>query len=343
MAALDPPSHGGRLQAARRRFAGAVGPFIDLSTGINPFAYPFADSLSPLPEAAWTRLPEPDEIADLEAAAAKAYGACDNSMVVAGAGSQALLSAFAQHFRPQRVAILSPTYGEYARAFGAAGAHIAEIGTLGEGRDADCLVICNPNNPDGRAMDGTALLAELAAMDFGGLVVVDEAFADLEAPALSLVPQLPHSGLLVLRSFSKTYGLAGLRLSFALGAPDLLAPLRSQLGSWPVSGPAIHIGRGALADRAWLTATKVRLAAAAARLDGLLQQAGLAIVGGTSLFRLGESDRAAALFERLGRAGILVRAFEYRPNWLRFGIPARDEDWQRLSAALCGDRGDQAG
>ena len=70
------------------------------------------------------------------------------------------------------------------------------------------------------------------------------------------------------------------------------------------------------------------------RLDAMLHQAGLRIVGGTHLFRLAESEQAPELFHRLGRAGILVRPFDYRRDWLRFGVPGSEDEWQRLADAL---------
>ena len=139
---------------------------------------------------------------------------------------------------------------------------------------------------------------------------------------------------MVLRSLSKTYGLGGLRLGFALAGAETAASIRAALGPWPVSGPAIAIGAPALADDAWREAAKARLCTNAARLDRLLQKAGLKVLGGTRLFRLAESAEATDLFNRLGSAGILVRQFDYAPNWLRFGIPGGDNEWERLAAVL---------
>ena len=68
----------------------------------------------------------------------------------------------------------------------------------------------------------------------------------------------------------------------------------------------------------------------------MLARAGLRIVGGTPLFRLAAGERAPGVFAQLGRAGILVRRFAARPEWLRFGLPATQAVWARLDSALGG-------
>ncbi len=109
---------------------------------------------------------------------------------------------------------------------------------------------------------------------------------DVGPPALSLAPEVARGNIVVLRSFGKFFGLAGVRLGFALAAPPLAARLSAQLGPWAVSGPALAIGTKALADRDWIDTTRQRLAQAAERLDAIFAGSGLDIVGGTSLFRL---------------------------------------------------------
>lgn len=322
--------HGGRLAEARRLFPNAPEPFLDLSTGINPTAYPIPD----LPAALWTRLPEPDAEAALCRAAASAYRVSDPAMVVAAPGTQLLISLL-PHLLPYReAAILGPTYAEHRASWQAAGAAATEVTDLAAASNAPCIVLCNPNNPDGRRIDPTILLQlanHLAARD--GLLIVDEAFADFD-PAVSLAPALPHPAILILRSFGKAYGLAGLRLGFALTSPNRAAHLRAALGPWPLSGPAAAIGRQALDDRAWHTTQSALLTQSATRLDQLLSQAGLQIVGGTSLFRLAETPNAATLFTHLGNAGLLVRRFTPHPTWLRFALPGPTPTWSRLQTAL---------
>jgi len=323
--------HGGRLAEARRRFPDAPEPWIDLSTGINPFPFPF----TPPPLAAFARLPEPEEELALRVAAARAYGVADPAMVVAAPGTQLLISQLPRICPLATVAVLGPTYAEHAAGWSAAGSEVVEVAHPAELGICSGAVLCNPNNPDGRRISPADLvvLADRLAIK-GGLLVVDEAFADLEGPEASVAPLLPREGLLVLRSFGKAYGLAGLRLGFALASPGLAEALRAGLGPWAVSGPAIAIARQAFADVKWLAAASARLARDASRLDRVLTRAGLTVVGGTRLFRLVETDRAPALHDALGRAGILVRRFGRADHRLRFGIPGDDEHWRRLQAVV---------
>lgn len=319
--------HGGALDAARAAYPDAPEPWLDLSTGINPHAYP----IGTLTSEAWTRLPEAAALAGLEAAAARAYGCPPDVAVAAAPGTQAIIQRLPALLPSRDVRILGRTYGEYARVFAAAGAVVRVVAGLDELAGADVAVVVNPNNPDGRLIAPQALTA--LAVDVGTLVV-DEAFMDALAPGHSVVPHLPAARTLVLRSFGKFYGLAGLRLGFAVAPPDLAAVLREALGPWAVSGPALAIGTRALADSAWAEASQTRLVGEAARLDTLLAGAGLTVIGGTPLFRLAAYTQAASPFDALARAGILIRPFADEATWLRFGLPGSKDAWARLECAL---------
>lgn len=324
-------AHGGRIEQARRQFPGAPEPFIDLSTGINSLSYP----VPALPAAAYTRLPEPEALATLQAVAARAYGVRDPTMVVAAPGTQILIETLPRIWKIPRVAVLGPTYAEHAAAWRRGGAKVENVESLASVANARCVVLCNPNNPDGRRLEPATLLKladRLAAQD--GLLVVDEAFADFENSEDWLAPFLPHPAIVILRSFGKTYGLAGLRLGFALAAADRATEIRAALGPWAVSGPALAIGSEALANGGWLENARSRLTMDVTRLDVILRNAGLSVLGGTRLFRLTESPAAAAVFDRLGQSGILVRRFDTHPHWLRFGLPGTGAEWDRLRDAL---------
>jgi cobalamin biosynthetic protein CobC len=324
--------HGGNLDEVSRLYPDAPRPWIDLSTGINPRPYP----VPPLAAAIWARLPTRTEEQALLAAAAARYGVRPPASLVAAPGTQALLQIIPRLRASGTVAVLGPTYQEHAQCWRHAGHRVRLVAEVEALAEADVAVVVNPNNPTGRLLSReslSALAVKLAQR--GGLMVVDEAFADVTAD-LSLLPQLPPATL-VLRSFGKTYGLAGLRLGFAIADVDLADRLRAELGPWAVSGPALAIGTAALADNDWLNDTCKRLTADSQRLDQLLIAAGCRIVGGTPLFRLAERADAEILADRLARRGIHVRRFPYNAAWLRFGLPDSETDWQRLGTALATD------
>ena len=330
-AVAEPLVHGGDLSAARRLFPDAPEPFIDLSTGINPIPY----QLPRLSADLFARLPDSAAVSALATIAAKAYGAPSDAHVVPAPGTQILLSTVAGLVRPGRAVVIAPTYAEHARAAELAGHSVTEISDIGAVGDAGLVILTNPNNPDGRLFEKTALIDLVKDLRRrGGVLVLDEAFMDVGPPGASLATEVSRGNIVVLRSFGKFFGLAGLRLGFALTSPTMAARLSATLGPWAVSGPAIAVGTKALADTAWIERTRRRLAKAAERLDGILTDAGLEIVGGTTLFRLAKTAAAKSLFDHLGRAGILVRMFPENKTWLRFGLPANAQDWRRLQIAM---------
>jgi cobalamin biosynthetic protein CobC len=232
--------------------------------------------------------------------------------------------------KPGRARILAPTYNEYAPVLASAGWQVEEAGDLDALAGADLAVVVNPNNPDGRQHDRSALLALASRVK---RLVIDESFADA-VPGLSLAGEAGRARLLVLRSSGKFYGLAGLRLGFVIGHAADLGALADMAGPWPISGAAIEIGRRALLDRGWADATSDRLTRDCSRLDALVPNAGWNLVGGTPLFRLYETGNAIAAQEQLARAKIWSRIFRDEPGWLRLGLPGNEAEWMRLAAAL---------
>ena len=323
--------HGGDLGAARRRFPGAPEPFIDLSTGINPYPYPVPRLAAEL----FARLPAPADVRALARAAARAYGAPSESHVVPIPGTQIVLPIVARLVPPGRAAVLTPGYAEHGRAAALAGHKVEALTRLDDCGDAALVIVANPNNPDGRLFarsDLLTLASELRRR--GGLLVIDEAFMDVAPAGSSLAPDVASGNIVVLRSFGKFFGLAGLRLGFVLAAPPLGKKIAAALGPWAVSGPAIAVGTQALADTPWIERTRARLDKSTQRLDAMLADLALPLVGGTSLFRLVQTPAANALFQHLGEAGIWVRAFPQNAKWLRFGLPGNEAAWKRLKAAL---------
>jgi len=315
--------HGGNLAAARARFG--EGPWLDLSTGINPVAWPVPPDLT----ADLGPLPGPAALAQLEAAAAAHFGVSP-ALVCAVPGSEMGLR------------LLGPLLGGRAchrvpgyRTHGAAFADSLPVSPAAPVPGDARLLLANPNNPCGTLLDRTALetlLAERTAA--GGWLIVDEAFVDAH-PAASIAPLVGDARrLIVFRSFGKFFGLAGLRLGFVIAPSPLVACYRALLGDWPIDATALAIGTRAYRDRAWIDATRTALALRATAFDTLLRAHGLAPEGASPLFRLVSHPDAADLFERLARAHILVRPFDYAPRWLRLGVPADPQALDRIDRAL---------
>lgn len=310
--------HGGNLDAAMARFGGQD--WIDLSTGINRVPWPVPD----LPARAWTDLPTRADMARLADAARAAWGV--SGAIVPLAGASQAIQLLPRLSVPGLARVLSPTYNEHAAALANAGWRVEPVADPAALAGADLAVVVNPNNPDGRILPPGALLALLPRV---GTLVVDESFADT-TPEISLAGATGRDGLWVLRSFGKFYGLAGLRLGFALGEAGAAARLADLAGPWPVCGAAVGIGCRALADTGWQAATAARLAGDAARLDGLSPWP---LAGGTSLFRLYATPDATAVQEALARHRIWSRIFPWSPRLIRLGLPAPGE-WDCVAAAL---------
>jgi len=332
----EPLAHGGDLDAARKRFSAARGPWIDLSTGINPEPYPIPALVTDV----WSRLPTRAEEEELLAAAALRYRVSSAEMIAAASGTQALIQLLPRLVPTSHVEILGPTYEEHEACWTRQGHSVSVVKDFGPSDRADVVIVVNPNNPTGRLISANALrevASQLAKKN--GLLIVDEAFIDVLPETASLTGDLPPATI-VLRSFGKTYGLAGLRLGFAIAERSLARRVRAELGPWAVSGPALAVGKVALRDESWLSETVTRLRSDQARLDGMLEAAGFAIIGGTPLFRLARHSSAPAIVENLGRHGIHVRAFSHESHWLRFGLPGNEPAWERLSIALLGKAAD---
>jgi cobalamin biosynthesis protein CobC len=310
--------HGGNLDAARRAWGGERDDWIDLSTGINPIPYPVPALNAEL----WTALPDDTALTRLVAAAKRFWKIPNGLSLIAAPGASALIAALPGLREPGRVAIDSPTYNEHAGSFLAHGWDIVSPEDSAEAR-----VIVHPNNPDGKVFQGEAL-------DRYQIVIIDESFVDPK-PELTLSALAHHRGVIILKSFGKFWGLAGLRLGFAIGHPDTLEAIRARVGPWSVSGPALEIGTCALRDQVWAQQTRERLFADADRLDQLVLHSGRAhLVGGSPLFRLYETSNAEAAQNAFANRKIWTRRFPYSDKWLRLGLPGSPDAWERVAEAV---------
>lgn len=314
----EPIQHGGRLDRAMARHGGVRGDWLDLSTGINPRPY----RVPALDSHVWARLPDEALTVAAIAAARDYYGVADTVALLPVAGAQAAIQCLPALLPDGGVHIIEPCYGEYA--------HVLDPQRFVPRDTAQTVILANPNNPDGQTHDRAFAEALLAA---GKAVIIDEAFCDV-APARSLIALADRPNVLIMKSFGKFFGLAGVRLGFVMGDAAMVAWIERQLGPWAVSGPALAIGAQALADEPWISASRQWLSAQRDALQSMLEALGFEPVGATDLFVTVAHPRAARIAEALTRGRILVRPFDYAPHWLRFGLPKDDNDMDRLHRAL---------
>ncbi len=313
--------HGGNMDLGIDHYG--AGDWIDLSTGINRLAYPMP-VIDPI---LWQRLPTASDMSGLLAAASAHYNC--TAPVMACAGAQGAIQMI-PHLGRGLARILTPTYNEHAAALRDVGWKVEEVSDIRALSGADLAIVVNPNNPDGRSYAADDLIALLPDV---GRLVVDESFGDI-APHLSTLPYAGRKGLIVLRSFGKFWGLAGLRLGLVFGDVDTTDTLRAMAGPWPVAGPALHIATLAYHDRQWADATRARLSQDAVRMDDLARNKGWGVVGGTDLFRLYDTPNATAAQDHLARHHIWSRIFPYSARWIRLGPAGGAGEWARLRAAM---------
>lgn len=319
--------HGGDLDRAIAQYGGERRLWLDLSTGINPHAYPLPDFAPSL----WTALPDQSLFDAVLDAAQRAYHTTCRGLPLAGA--QQAIQLYPALIPPgqKQAAIVSPTYNEHDAQLRRHGWQVTSCRALSDLARADCAVVVNPNNPDGTFFSPDDLCA---LADTVGTLIIDESFCD-PYPQYSVLSrqQARPDNILILRSFGKFYGIAGSRLGFIFGNDALIDIFAQAAGKWSVSGPALALGATALADIKWREAMITKLHHDAAQLDEVMCHAGHTLVGGTTLFRLYETADAAALQDRLATHHIWSRIFSYNQNWIRLGLPPED-GWERVKRAL---------
>lgn len=346
-------AHGGNIREAVRRYGIAEKNIVDFSSSINP--------LGPSPAARRAarkaldridRYPDPD-MSDLRAAIARYYG-IKSEQVVCGNGSNALIHLIPRVFKPKKVLIPMPTFSEYASAVEAAGGEVVPLMLREENgycvdpldlsfalKGMDMAFLCNPNNPTGALTTKAEMLEILKLSCENGVgLVVDEAFMDFVDDHSMAKDAVQSSNLIVLRAFTKFYGMPGLRVGYAIADAGTALRLRSSQEPWTIDTPSEQAAIGALND--WGYAAKTRRSIARER-DRLLSD--LRLIEGVEAFpspanyillKLTGID-SQMLTDRLGRRGLLIRDCSSFPGldnrYVRIAVRTR---WQnrRLLKAL---------
>ncbi len=305
--------HGGGLDAAIAHFGGARSDWFDLSTGINPRPFPTGT----VPPDSWNALPDDRANEALINAARQFWDIPSAAAVLPVPGCSAAIAQIPFLATAATAVIPGPTYNEHAASFKNAGWTIEENGS------GAAHVIVHPNNPTGHFWE---------AAPTQELTIIDESFCDV-APDQTLVALAALPGHLLLKSFGKFWGLAGLRLGFVIGDPGLVQTLKDRLGPWPVSGPALTIGTQALSNPAWAAETRTWLEGQMAAMDTIMVQAAAVPMGSVPLFRTYTVEDAASWQTKLAQVKIWSRVFPYNEKWLRLGVPT-DAALARLKEAL---------
>jgi histidinol-phosphate aminotransferase len=204
---------------------------------------------------------------------------------------------------------------------------------------AKLIYLANPDNPMGSWHSATVIAEMIAALPEGCVLALDEAYCDT-APAEAITPLDPgHPRVIRFRTFSKAYGLAGLRVGYAMGAPEFIRAFDKIRNHFGVGRVAQAGARAALADQAHLSRTVAEIAAARDRIGGIARENGLAPLPSATNFVTvdcgGDGARARAVLAGLVARGVFVRMPFVAPQDRCIRISCgRDTDLDRLAETL---------
>jgi cobalamin biosynthesis protein CobC len=329
--------HGGQLNKVAEQFNLDTDGWLDLSTGISPNVYPINDLLLKLDESIWRDLPQHNS--QLFSIASNYYQT-DNLMVTNGSQSVIqLLPHLWQRSTPNKTRVWLPQVGyqEHRKAWQQAGFNLCfyqQLPAIEKIKPHDIVIAINPNNPTTERIEQNLLLQLHQQINTNaGWLIVDEAFIDCYPKSASMMPHTNLDNLIVLRSFGKFFGLAGIRLGFVAANKKQLQLLQQHLGEWSVNGPAIAIAEQALADHAWHKQQQKILSKQSKALHCLLLKYFDSLkIDQSDLFIRVRTDAAQIIFEQLCRQKIYARLLDEK-NAIRFGL-AKINELARLERAL---------
>lgn len=349
LAALPACAHGSICEAELLAHGLARERLLDFSASINPLGPSprVLEALQALTAGEVARYPDDGSPALRAELAGRAEVGVEQIMVANGSIELLWLLALAYLAPGDSVLVIGPTFGEYARAAQVVGATVVEWraeASAGFVLDLAALMaqierqrprlvfLCNPNNPTGVCLDRTAIAGLLETLD-GALLVVDEAYAPFADGSPALTDLLSDGRLVLLRSLTKTYGLAGLRLGYVLGAPGVIEALDRVRPPWTVNAAALACGLAALRDPDHLRLALVEVGRSRAYLTEALTDLGLRVYPPTTNFVLVDVGDGRAFRDRLLPRGFCVRdgASFGLPRCVRIGVRAYQDCAQLLA------------
>ena len=298
-------------------------PVLDFSANLNPLGMP--PEVKAAAEAAIAdAVHYPDPACRRLTAGIAARDGVRPEQVLCGAGAADLIFRLVWAERPRRAMVTAPTFSEYGQALRAAGAEVMSHRLRKEdgfdltedilrpiGHDLDMLFLCTPNNPTGRTIP-PALLEAVARRcgEMGVRLVVDECFLELTDGAQGLAGRLEEfPTLILLRAFTKSYAIPGLRLGYCpTAARARLARRAAGAPAWAVSVPAQAAGLAALERPGWPEQARAVIGPAREALLAALRELGLEVWPGQANYLLFRATGQYDLKERMAARGILLRS-----------------------------------
>lgn len=271
--------------------------------------------------------------------------------ILIGNGAAELLTFFSARFANQSVIIVHPTFSEYKAALESHGAHIIEVTAKDISayelpmeqikqhmKDASCLYLCNPNNPTGSLIPKEVIEELLVyGKETGCELFVDEAFMDWTDETQSAIPMIKqYSNLSVMRSMTKLYGIAGIRLGYFIGRKELVEQLHHRLPHWHVNALAIEVGKLCLEDETFRKESIMKHSQIKRNLETYLRKRQCKITNSAVnflSFQLKEPETTRDFYFYCLRKGVVLRHTEnfkgMDGKWLRIGIK-KDEAMEKF-------------
>ena len=324
---------------------------LDFSANTNPYGTPQAvlDAIT----AAFPRVHQyPDPYCRELVKAISEFEGVPKDWILCGSGAAELIYSYCEALRPETAMELAPTFSEYALALERVGCRVERYSLKKENHFSlteeflpvlarirpDVLFLCNPNNPTGQVI-GPPLLEKILNLCHrqGTALFVDECFLDLSDDGVSLKARLgDHPKLFLLKAFTKSYGMAGVRLGYCLCSdPALLEKMSHTVQPWNVSTLAQAAGVAALQERAFLQKTRVLIPVERQWLKGQLEALGFWVCPSRANYLLfqGRPD----LREQLRKQGIAIRScgnyHGLEQGWYRIAVRLHEEN-ERLIQAM---------
>lgn len=338
-----PNPHGGDLYSRKI--------LLDFSANINPYGTPEAVKQA-VKDSVLDLCHYPDPYCRELVTAISSFEQVEKETILCGNGAAELIFSFCKSLSPSKALILDPCFSEYETALRSIGCEISHYGLKKEDSfrlteeflpfleafDGDLLMLCNPNNPTGQVISREMMKAVLDICTQKGIFLfIDECFLDLTdgGEDMTMKPCLRSQNLFLLKAFTKSYGMAGLRLGYCLcGNSALLKKMGETVQPWNVSIPAQKAGIAALQQGAFLKRAKDTIRQERAVLTSGLRALGLTVIDSHTNYILFYSARP--LQEPLLEKGIQIRSCAnyhgLTQGWYRIAVKLPEENQVLLDA-----------